>query len=287
MAMTVKTVDFITKIVDCRPHEGRSLRMILTRPAGTGIFPVVLDLHGGGWGGKSMEECGDRDVVLAKAGIIGAALDFRHGDAGYPTSLKDINYAIRWLKANAQDLSIDSKRVGICGQSSGGHLAMLAAMRPNDPRYAEIHLAGNASEVDANVVCIGMAWPVINPLSRYRHARRARAATPSAAWVGDLPERHETYWKTEAVMAEGNPMLALERQETIATPPALWVQGAPDPAHDYRDPSSPIEMNEPERFAHNYRAAGGKIDVRYIDFESREGNTSHDPLAEFFCQHLA
>ena len=33
-------------------------------------------------------------------------------------------------------------RVGITGQSSGGHLAMLCAMRPKDPRYAAIPLGG-------------------------------------------------------------------------------------------------------------------------------------------------
>jgi acetyl esterase len=284
--MTTTTADFVTEIVDCRPGGDRSMRMLITRPAGAGVRPVVLDLHGGGWGGKSMEECGDRDAVFAEAGIIGSALDFRHGADGYPTSLEDINYAIRWLKANATDLGINPGRVALCGQSSGGHLAMLAAIRPNDPRYKAIPLASGAATVDASVVCVGMAWPVINPLSRYRHALRARAADPAVEWVGDLPERHETYWQTEAAMTEGNPLLALQRNEAVATPPALWVQGDPDIVHDYRDPDSPVDLNEPERFAQNYRAAGGTIDVRYVDFDSRESNTSHDPLAAFFRQHL-
>ncbi len=38
-------------------------------------------------------------------------------------------------------------------------------------------------------------------------------------------------------MAEGNPVLILERKEAVRTPPALWIQGHPDDhPHDYRDP---------------------------------------------------
>ena len=282
--MTTRTLDVTTEIVDCRPGGERSMRMLITRPAaGAGARPVVVDLHGGGWGGKSMEECGERDAVLAEAGIVGAALDFRHGKDAYPTSLEDINYAVRWLKANAAGLGIDAARVGLCGQSSGGHLAMLATMRPGDPRYTAIPLPAGSPKVDASVVCVGMAWPVINPLSRYRHAVRAKGDK----WVGDLPQRHETYWKTEAAMEEGNPMLALERGEKVKTPPALWVQGKPDIVHDYRDPDSPVDLNEPERFARNYRAAGGEIEVMYVDYDTRESNVSHDPLAAFFRKHLA
>ena len=47
-------------------------------------------------------------------------------------------------------------------------------------------------------------------------ARLARDSANPPAWVGDLPERHDRYWKNEPNMAEGNPMLALERGEKVA-----------------------------------------------------------------------
>ena len=81
-----------------------------------------------------------------------------------------------------------------------------------------------------------MLWPVINPLSRYRNAIRQHASADPPAWSNNMKERHDVYWRTEAAMAEGNPMLALERGEPVVTPPALWVQGRPDPVHDYHDP---------------------------------------------------
>ena len=110
-------------------EEPRSLRLRLFRPAGTGPFPVVVNLHGGAWTKGDLEECRPRDEAIAAAGIASAALDFRHAGDGYPTSLVDINFAVRWLKHHAASLDLDPARVGLAGQSSGGHLAMLSAMR--------------------------------------------------------------------------------------------------------------------------------------------------------------
>lgn len=288
--MLSETINYTTEDIDCLPHGDRPLKMRLFKPAAAdarGLCPAVLDLHGGAWTKGTMESCSPRDAVLAGAGILAAALDFRHAGDGYPTSLVDINYAVRWLKAQAGGLGIDPARIGICGQSSGGHLAMLAAMRPFDPRYGTLALEAGAPPVDATVACVGMAWPVINPLSRYRHALRCRQSDSAAEWVNDIPERHDLYWKTEDAMAEGNPVLALETKEAVQTPPALWVQGRPDPVHDYRDPDSPVDLNEPERFAHAYREADGEIEVLYIEQATRASNTSFDPLAAFFRKHLA
>ena len=63
-------------------------------------------------------------------------------EGAYPKALPDINYAIRWVKPHAKELKTEPDLVGISGQSSGGHLAMLAAMRPHDPRYTSDPAAG-------------------------------------------------------------------------------------------------------------------------------------------------
>jgi acetyl esterase/lipase len=284
--MTVDAIDHATEDVEYLRHGDRALIMRLALPAGPGPHPAVIDLHPGAWNKGDLSECGPRDAVLAESGIAAAAIDFRHAGDGYPTSLVDINYALRWLKTHAGEFGIDVARVGIVGQSSGGHLAMLAAMRPNDPRYGAIAVDGAGPDIDASVACVGMLWPVINPLSRYHHALRSRDRAEPAAWVGDIPESHDRYWVTEEAMAEGNPMLALESGEPVQTPPALWVQGRPDPVHDYRDPASPLDMNEPERFAANYRNAGGDIEMVYIEQATRSSDTSFRPLAAFLQKHL-
>ncbi len=282
------TLNITTQDIEYLRHGDRAMAMKLFRPAGKGPFPIVLDLHGGAWNNGDLTGCIERDEAFAAAGVAAAAIDFRHAADGYPASLIDINYATRWIKAHAGELGLDPNRVGLSGQSSGGHLAMLSAMRPFDPRYASIPLADSAPKVDATVVCVGMSWPVINPLSRYRNALRTRAGeVPGPTdWVGDIPESHDRYWVTDKNMTEGNPTMLLERGEKVLMPPAMWVQGQPDPVHDYRDPESPVALNEPERFVHNYRRAGGEIELVHIAQKNRYSPTSFEPLTAFFRKHL-
>ena len=278
------TYEFTTEDIEYLRHGDRGLKLRLYKPRGSGPFPAVIDIHGGAWGKGSLEECKGRDEALAKAGLLAVGLDFRDGNDGYPTALIDINYAIRWVKARAAQLQTRTDLVGLCGASSGAHLAMLAAMRPNDPRYMTAALPAGSPAVDATVRSVAMAWPVINPLSRYRNALRERAK--GTAWVGDIPERQGSFWKNDENMIDGNPILMLERGEKVPMPPAIWVQGRPDPVHDYRDPESPVALNEPERFAAAYRKAGGTIELLYIDQAARQTNASHDPIAAFFLKTL-
>ncbi len=231
--------EITTEDVEYLRHGDKKLVARLYKPKGEGPFPAVVDLHGGAWTSGDLSGTQGLDEALAKAGFVVASLEFRHNADGYPTSLVDINYAVRWLKAHARELKVDPNRVGSAGQSSGGHLAMLAAMRPDDQRYASAPLSGSSPagspKIDATVRAVAMSWPVINPLSRYRHAQKAaKTANPPAFAIG-MKEKHDRYWKTEAAMAEGNPMLILERGEKVQMPPALWVQGRPDMVHDYHD----------------------------------------------------
>jgi acetyl esterase/lipase len=209
---------------------------------------------------------------MASHGIVSIALDFRSGSEDpYPASVQDINYAVRWTKANARDLKTRPDLVGLSGQSSGGHLAMLVAMRPHDRRYAAIALPAGTAAQDATVRCVIMSWPVINPLSRYRHAKRDLAA--GKEWGKSIIPRHDSYWGSEANMAEGNPLLALERGEKVALPPAVWYQGRNDVQHDYKDLDSDFPGNEPQRFCALYKKAGGDITLEPIDMDRHSGHS--------------
>ena len=284
--MTTQPFDYTVADFNYIEHDGARQRLRLFMPVAPHLVPVVVDLHGGAWCNGDLNECKTYAEALARNGLAVAALDFRHAGDGYPTSLADINYGIRWVKANAGELNTRADLIGAAGQSSGGHLAMLAAMRPNDPRYAAIKLPSSAPAVDASLRAVAMLWPVINPLSRYRHALRARDSANPPAWVGNIPDRHDLYWKTEAAMADGNPMLMLEKGEKVQTPPALWLQGRPDPVHDYHDADSSFPGTEPERFTANYRKAGGTIDLMIVDQADRTTAATLGKVADFFHQHI-
>ena len=59
---------------------------------------------------------------------------------------------------------------------SGGHLVVLAAFKPDDPRYCAI-LSPPGAAVNARVPYVVTLWPVICPLSRYRYAETKLAET--------------------------------------------------------------------------------------------------------------
>ena len=101
-----------------------------------------------------------------------------------------------------------------------------------------------------------------------------------------MPEFHDIYWPDEDAMAGGSPMMALVRGETLATPFALWFQGAPDIVHGYHDPESDQPLKEPERFCELYRSAGGDIDLIRVDYETRELASAMANLVPFFQRHL-
>ena len=142
-------------------HGEAALLARLYRPRGAGSFPMMIELHGGAWCANDRLRDVTINEPLARSGVVVASLDFRMPPvAAYPASVSDINYAIRWLKANAARLGGDPQRVGIAGTSSGGHLAALVAMKPFDPAYASL-VGEVAPAIDATVSCVVMGWPVI------------------------------------------------------------------------------------------------------------------------------
>jgi acetyl esterase/lipase len=261
-AETLSSYDLDVEDVEYVRHGNEPLLARLFKPRGTGPFPLIVELHGGAW-------ChGDRlndtliNEPLAKSGVVVAALDFRMPPlAGYPASLADINYAIRWLKTRAAELRSRPDRVGILGVSSGAHQAMLLGMRPRDPRYSALPLPAGAATVDAAVRCAVLCWPVIDPLARYRYAQNLKAGgEPYPDLVDQVLPSHDQYWGTEEAMAEGNPVLALERGEPADLPPVLYVQGTRDLAHPRPDL---------DRFVAQYRKRGGEIDLELYEGEGQ------------------
>jgi acetyl esterase len=270
--LEANTTDYDVNDVEYLRHGDKPLLARVYKPRGQGPFPALVECHGGAWCQSDRLTEALRHKYMASHGIVSIALDFRSGNEDpYPASVQDINYAVRWAKAHARELNTRADLVGISGQSSGGHLAMLVAMRPHDARYAAIPLPAGAPAQDATVRCVVMSWPVINPLSRYRHAKRAVAN--GEAWAKPMIPRHDSYWQSEANMAEASPPLMLERGEKVQLPPAIWFQGRDDTAHDYKDPESSFPGNEPQRFVAAYKKAGGDIALQYIEMERHAGHS--------------
>lgn len=102
-------------------------------PEGEGPFPLVINIHGGGFmiGDKDMLDAPIAKALLAK-GIAVASIDYRlSGEAQFPAAIEDAKAAVRFLRANAGRYRLDPERFLAFGQSAGGNLASLVGTTGN------------------------------------------------------------------------------------------------------------------------------------------------------------
>src|SRR5689334_23548624 len=155
--------------------DGVLLLARLYRPIGTvnpnRPFPALVEVHGGAWASGDRLNNAPLDEALAKSGIVVLAIDFRMPPQHrYPASIADVNLAARWLKTHAEEFGSRRELVGGLGTSSGAHQLLLSALKPRDPRYTALQLAGAPAE-DASLPYLVLCWPISDPLARYRMVR--------------------------------------------------------------------------------------------------------------------
>ncbi|MRW90059.1 prolyl oligopeptidase family serine peptidase [Duganella sp. FT80W] len=107
-------------------------------PGGSGVYPVVVGIHGGWWrAGYGLETHSHLCHALTEAGYASWNIEYRRlGEPGctWMETLEDVGSAIDYLARIADDYALDLSRVVTLGFSAGGQLAMWAAARPNLPR---------------------------------------------------------------------------------------------------------------------------------------------------------
>lgn len=238
--------------------DGTTRLVRIYQPEGQGPFPILLSVHGGAWTDKDHTDNAVTSRPLAASGIVVAGIALRTAPAfPYPGMVQDTNYAVRWLKAHAADFNGDPDVIGGIGYSSGGHTLPLAAMRPNDPRYAAHSLEG-AGGVDAKLDWMTVCWPVIDSHARFLVAKAKGAER--------LVENSFGYFLNEEAMHEGNPQELLDRGEQVELLPTLVIHGTAD---------ENVPIAHAERFVASYRAAGA--DVQYEVFEGEPHGFANEP----------
>ena len=104
-------------------HEQQRLDLFLPAKA-EGLRPLVVWIHGGGWEAGRKED--SPAAWLVGKGYTVASINYRLSQhAVFPAQIQDCKAAIRWLRANAAKYHLDPNRVGVAGDSAGGHLVAL------------------------------------------------------------------------------------------------------------------------------------------------------------------
>jgi acetyl esterase/lipase len=118
----------LAAVLDVRVAPGVPAR--LYHPT-SGVVPVVVFLHGGGWVLGSIETH-DRlcRELAARSGCAVLSVGYRRApEHPYPAAVEDAEAAVRWVRSSGAAHGVDAGRLAVAGDSAGGNLAVALALR--------------------------------------------------------------------------------------------------------------------------------------------------------------
>lgn len=116
--------------------------------------PILIDVHGGGWVGGSLDIDNYRCICLATGTpSVVVSVDYRLSEPGgvhFPQPLMDCYSALCWVHEHAAELGGDANRIALHGTSAGANLCAATAL------YARDHAGPRLSLVVLNCPALSM-----------------------------------------------------------------------------------------------------------------------------------
>ncbi|MBW3080478.1 alpha/beta hydrolase fold domain-containing protein [Bifidobacterium saguinibicoloris] len=190
MTATTQRVFDNVQYVDGSTNPAQQLFIQLPE-TGSGPYPVLIYIHGGGWSkgnygsmAEVLTQKADVKAALAK-GYAVAAVNYRLTDeAQWPAQILDVKAAVRYLRAHAAEYGLDAEHFAALGASAGGHLAQFLGVTNGDDTWDDATMgnAGVSSAVQAVLSDYGIAdltrYKSTNLLGSGYTADQAKAASP-------------------------------------------------------------------------------------------------------------
>jgi acetyl esterase/lipase len=113
------------------PSPAGEVRVRIVKPQGaTGMLPVVVYMHGGGW---ILGNAGTHDRLVRELAVgARAAIAFveypNSPEARYPTAIEQGYAAAQWITANGASKGLDASRMAVAGESVGGNMTAALAL---------------------------------------------------------------------------------------------------------------------------------------------------------------
>ncbi len=251
----------------------RSLKLDLRVPTAHPGCPLVVFIHGGGWTGGDKSHCpawGALDLGFAVASI-----SYRFAqEAPWPAQIHDCKAAIRWLRNHAKDYGYDGARIGVWGQSAGGHLAaMLGTTGDVQELEGSVGETTGSSRVQAVIDWFGPADFLVKPGEDWR--QRLATFPDSSPLVRLMGGR-------DAITAEKLRSASPVAFASADDPPFLIMHGG-------KDGLVPIEQSR--SLDATLRKAGVRSQLVEFPDDGHGGSSFGRPetalqLVGFFVQHL-
>lgn len=206
-----------------RGHIQRDLKLSVLRHAepGTAPRPALLWLCGGYWMEMDHNIHLSNLTPLADRGYVIVSPDYRTDRfAGWREQLRDVKAAIRWLRAHAAQYDVDPNRIGIFGESAGGHLASLAALTAGLPAFCT-ETQDWSQQSDA----VQAACPWYGPADLAAIPVAPPLAAMLSAWLGvdtpeEIPQAAAAASPITYVTPQAPPFLLLHGTADTLVPPA-------------------------------------------------------------------
>jgi len=202
MAKPADIADVSERSID---GPGGDLRLRIYTPHGTGPFPLLVFFHGSGFVLCSLDtHDGMCRNLCAGAGCVVVSVDYRLApEAKFPAATEDCVFATRWAAAHAAELNADPARIAVGGDSAGGNLAAVTALRIRDEGgpalrgqlllypVTDYHTPGTPSYVENGdgygLTRATMEWFWDHYLADPEHALHPHASPAQALNLGRLP----------------------------------------------------------------------------------------------------
>jgi acetyl esterase len=229
MAPAPEVADLRERTIDGR---GGPLRIRIYTPRGAGLLPLLVFFHGSGFVLCSLDtHDGICRNLCVGAGCVVASVDYRLApEHKFPAGPDDCLYATRWAAEHADELQADPGRVVVGGDSAGGNMAAVTALRVRDE-------GGPALRGQL------LLYPVVD-----YHTPGTPSYAENAEGYGLTRETMKWFWAhylndaSEAANPYASPLRA---PDLSGLPPALVITAEYDPLRD-----------EGELFARKLRATG-------------------------------
>lgn len=217
---------FETGIEYTNPDD-QHLQVNLAHPkSGTAVRPAVLCIHGGGFRAGKRERWDDLCKRLAAKGYVAATCTYRLAPKyQFPAAIHDVKAAVRWLRSNAAKYQIDPQRIGVIGDSAGGHLVQFLGVTGG---VAEFEGQGGNPDQSSRVSCVVNYYGPSDFTKSYGKSVDAAEVLP--LWLGgdDTKEHHKHVLASPLnwVTPDAAPTLLIHgtKDPYVAYEQAVWMR---------------------------------------------------------------
>jgi len=204
-------------------------------PAGKACGTAVIFCPGGGYVRLAIGEGGGPETrFLNEAGVAVFVLKYRMVEYGHPAPLRDVLRAVRLVRSRAAEFGVKPDRIGVLGESAGGHLAACAATMWEAP---EGRTGAVLDAVSARPDFAVLVYPVVTFTGPFVHKGSREALLGKEA----SPEMMEKLSPEKRVTRETPPIFlvatmadkSVPLENSLALFQALRAAGVPSELHIY------------------------------------------------------